>query len=132
MKRTGIFETFLASMATTAEGVQVIAKILENDEKYARKLLGFALNEMVAPPIGDEDAEDHAAAEEDHTGEEESSEAGDEEGAQGEEGSDASDEEGSDASGEEGSSEDETSAPEKESGAAMAIKKAFAKYMSSM
>ena len=128
MKRTGIFNTFLEAMALQPEGVKVLAKILENDEKYARKLLGLAFNEMVAPPVGDEEGEE--------AGEDEESKAGDEEGhhdhEEGEEGPEGEEGSGGEEGEEESAESEEPEAPAPESGAAMAIKKAFAKYMSSL
>jgi hypothetical protein len=96
LKRAGLLEAFVQAIAAQTESIPAIAKVLETNEGYARKLLGFALQEMVAPPVGDEDAEEGHHDEEGEEGEEGHDEEGEEghHDEEGEEGDMEGDEEG--------------------------------------
>lgn len=57
MKRQELFETFLSIMVQQPESFAIVADLMENNDNFARKLMS-ALNEMVAPPVGDVGNED--------------------------------------------------------------------------
>lgn len=124
LKRAGLFEAFFATMAQTNEALPVLAKIVEANENYFAKLL-----EMVAPPVGDEEGEeDHDDADaKDHAkvGHEDDEDHEDDEEAEVE--VDAEDGEGDEV---EVDAEKEGPPEPAESGAAMALKKAFMRFMS--
>lgn len=126
LKRAGLFEAFFATMAQTNEALSVLAKIVEADENYFAKLL-----EMVAPPVGDEDAEEGEEGEEgeEHHGEDGDKHHGEEDH---EDGDEHGDEDGEEGEGHEDHADAEEEGPPEpaESGAAMALKKAFMRYMS--
>jgi hypothetical protein len=50
MRRNGLFEAFFASMSQQPESFNIIAKLMEADNSYARKL-SMAISEMVGPPL---------------------------------------------------------------------------------
>jgi hypothetical protein len=52
MKRNGLFESLVEEMINHRETFQAFAEFMEADESVARKLVK-AINEMVAPPVGD-------------------------------------------------------------------------------
>ena len=52
MKRNGLFGKLMKEMVTHPETFKALAILMERDEMYARKL-AKAMNEMVAPPMGD-------------------------------------------------------------------------------
>lgn len=53
MKRNGLFGKLVKEMVDHPETFKALAILMERDEMYARKL-AKAMNEMVAPPMGDE------------------------------------------------------------------------------
>jgi hypothetical protein len=53
MKRNGLFGKLALEMVQHPETFKVLALAMEKDESYARKLVK-AINEMVAPPMGDD------------------------------------------------------------------------------
>lgn len=53
MKRNGLFGSLVKEMASHPEMFKALAILMERDEVYARKL-AKAMNEMVAPPVGDD------------------------------------------------------------------------------
>lgn len=53
MKRNGLFGKLMKEMVNHPETFKALAILMERDEMYARKL-AKAMNEMVAPPMGDE------------------------------------------------------------------------------
>lgn len=52
MKRNGMFSKLFAEMVQHPEAYAVLARLMERDESYSRRLVS-ALNEMMGPPMGD-------------------------------------------------------------------------------
>jgi hypothetical protein len=61
MKRSGLFESFFATMAQQPEAFDVLAKLMESTN-YSRQFVD-AINEMVAPPI---DSDHHMGSKKHH------------------------------------------------------------------
>lgn len=51
MKRNGMFSKLFSEMVQHPEAYVTLAKLMEKDESYSRKLV-TALNEMISPPMG--------------------------------------------------------------------------------
>lgn len=56
MKRNGLFGKFFTESLVHPEAFSVLAGLMEQDESYSRRLVR-AMNEMVAPPMGEEEDE---------------------------------------------------------------------------